>query len=133
MHLAADALEDMAGRRVRHGLGHHQARDAVLRELAGEWVAQAGKPVADRAVQALHFLSADECLTARERAVVRQREKADRAQVIEDGRRRAQAEANEYRAYLAAHAPHLLPSPRRSILGRVLSALGLSRTDGALA
>ncbi|MCJ2043004.1 hypothetical protein MKK58_00320 [Methylobacterium sp. J-078] len=75
INLGADALEDIAGRRIRHGLSHYEAREAVLRDLSGEWTRQAGKATADRVVRGLHYLSADECLSGRERGILRDRER----------------------------------------------------------
>lgn len=75
--MAAEAMEAIAHGRVRHGADHYRERDRVLRERVPLWVEHAGKDAADKAVRALHFVSPDECLTARERTVLRDRAKAD--------------------------------------------------------
>lgn len=114
-HLMASAMEEVANLRIRHGVGHYEARERVLREVSGEWVAQAGKETADAAVRGLHFLDAGEYLTARERGVLAARERSERREVLASARTRQAAQDREYTAYLAQYAPHLLPTPQRAV------------------
>lgn len=117
INLGAAGIEDIAGKRIRHGMGHYEARDAVLREYSGAWVEHAGKETADKTVRLLHFLSPDECLTERERSILQDRERVQGRQVLAAGKLR---EA-EYAAYLRRLAPDLADEifPTR---GRVASA-----------
>lgn len=86
--LMADAMQDIAHRRVRHGTDFYAARSDVLHELAPAWVKVAGKDAADAAVRGLHMVSPDEMLTKAERVAVRDREQADMIALHEAARGR---------------------------------------------
>jgi hypothetical protein len=132
-HLMASAMEEVATLRVRHGVGHYEARERVLRDVSGDWVAQAGKETADAAVRGLHYLSAGEYLTRRERGALAARERSERREVLASARTRQAAQDREYAAYLREHAPHLLPAPQRALRTWLMMALvALTMATGGL-
>lgn len=120
INLGAAGIEDIAGKRIRHGMGHYEARDAVLREYSGAWVEHAGKETADKTVRLLHFLSPSECLTARERVILQDRERVQGRDVLAAGKLR---EA-EYAAYLRRLAPDLADEMFPDRRARLLPVLG---------
>lgn len=124
--LMVSAMEDVAGLRIRHGVGHYQAREDVLREVSGEWVKQAGKETADAAVRGLHFLGAAEYLNRRERDVLRARERSERREVLASVKARRAAQDREYRAYLEQHAPHLVAEMFPPARGRLPLIVGMA-------
>lgn len=75
-NLMASAMQDVANLRFRHDVGHYQEREQMPRQDTAAWVEHGGKEIADAAVRGLHFVFPDECLTIRERTVLRDREKA---------------------------------------------------------
>lgn len=125
-NLMASAMEDVAGRRIRHGVGHHHAREDVLREVSSEWVKQAGKETADAAVRGLHFLSPDEYLSDRERRVLKAREGSGRREVLTMVEAHRVRQDAEYRAYLEQHAPHLVAEMFPPMRGRLPAFIAMA-------
>jgi hypothetical protein len=125
-NLMADAMQQVADLRLRHGVDHHQAREQVLRQDTAAWVEHAGKEVADAAVRGLHMLSPAEYLTARERRVLRAREKTQRREVLAFVKARQAGRDAEYRAYLEQHAPHLVAEMFPPMRGRLPMVIAMA-------
>jgi hypothetical protein len=113
--LMTGAMDEVA-QGILSGRDGYAVRESVLSELVPAWVKMAGRGPADAAVRGMYALEPRECLTAAESAGLRRLEKVE-AQKLRDHQA---ARAAEYRAYLAEHAPHLLPqSP--SVFARIAS------------
>jgi hypothetical protein len=123
----ADAMQEV-GAGMLAGRDHHAERDRVLHDLAPAWVKVAGKDAADAAVRGLHFLEPEAYLRPHERQALRRQQEHDR-QALRDHQA---ARAAEYRAYLAEHAPHLLPQPRPMLRAVAMLVLWLALAAGGL-
>lgn len=115
--LMADAMQDVAAGMLA-GRDHYAERDRVLHDLVPAWIKVAGKDAADAAVRGMHFLGPAEYLKSHERVALAQQQQAEKRALSDH----QAARAAEYRAYLAEHAPHLLPR-RRPVLRRAATAL----------
>ncbi|TFZ55563.1 hypothetical protein E4V01_21815 [Methylorubrum sp. Q1] len=111
--LMTGAMDDVA-QGILSGRDGYAVRESVLSELAPAWVKMAGRGAADAAVRGMYALEPRECLTKAE-AVGLRRLEAIEAKSLRDHQA---ARAAEYRAYLAEHAPHLLPQ-RPSLFARI--------------
>lgn len=125
--LMADAMGEVA-QGMLAGRDHDAERDRVLHDLAPAWVKVAGKEAADAAVRGLHFLDPDAYLRPHERDALR-RHQADERRALRDHQA---ARAAEYRAYLAEHAPHLLPKRRPAIRAVAMVILWLALASSGL-
>lgn len=125
--LMADAMGEVA-QGMLAGRDHHAERDRVLHNLAPAWVKVAGKDAADAAVRGLHFLEPDAYLRPHEREALR-RYQADERRALRDHQAARDA---EYRAYLAEHAPHLLPKRRQAVRAVAMLILWLALAAGGL-
>ncbi|MBB2964750.1 hypothetical protein [Methylobacterium sp. R2-1] len=111
--LMTGAMDEVA-QGILSGRDGYAVRESVLSELVPAWVKMAGRGPADAAVRGMYALKPRECLTAAEAAGLRRLEKIE----AENLRKRMKRETEEYRAYLAKHAPHRLPQ-RPSMAARI--------------
>lgn len=108
--LMVGAMEEMAPL-ILSGRNGHAAREEVLREFVPAWIKLAGRGAADAAVRGMYALEPEDCLTREEKAGLRRLEKIQTDNIVKQVKQR---EA-EHRAYLAEHAPHLLPRKRGAL------------------
>ena len=104
--LMTGAMEEIAPL-IMAGRNGYAAREEVMREFVPAWIKLAGRGAADAAVRGMYAMEPEEYLTDAERAGLRRLE----AIVAKNLRDRQAARDAEYRAYLAEHAPQLLPQP----------------------
>lgn len=108
--LMVGAMEEMAPL-ILSGRNGYAAREEVLREFVPAWIKLAGRGAADAAIRGMYALEPEECLTREEKAGLRRLEKIQMDNIVKQVKQR---EA-EHRAYLAEHAPHLLPKKRSAL------------------
>ena len=108
--LMVGAMEEMAPL-ILSGKNGYAAREEVLREFVPAWIKLAGRGAADAAVRGMYALEPEECLTGAERAGLRRLQRIEAENIVKQVKQR---EA-EHRAYLAEHAPHLLPKKRSAL------------------
>lgn len=108
--LMVGAMEEMAPL-ILSGKNGYAAREEVLREFVPAWIKLAGRGAADTAVRGMYALEPEECLTREEKAGLRRLQRIEADNIMRQAKRR---EA-DHRAYLAEHAPHLLPKKRSAL------------------
>lgn len=108
--LMVGAMEEMAPL-ILSGRNGYAVREEVLREFVPAWIKLAGRGAADAAIRGMYALEPEDCLTREERAGLRRLQRIEADNIM---RQVKQREA-EHRAYLAEHAPHLLPRKRSAL------------------
>lgn len=108
--LMVGAMEEMAPL-ILSGKNGYAVREEVLREFVPAWIKLAGRGAADAAIRGMYALEPEDCLTREEKAGLRRLEKIQMDNIVKQVKQR---EA-EHRAYLAEHAPHLLPKKRSAL------------------
>lgn len=108
--LMVGAMEEMAPL-ILSGRNGYAVREEVLREFVPAWIKLAGRGAADAAIRGMYALEPEDCLTREEKAGLRRLEKIQMDNIVKQVKQR---EA-EHRAYLAEHAPHLLPKKRSAL------------------
>lgn len=108
--LMVGAMEEMAPL-ILSGRNGYAVREEVLREFVPAWIKLAGRGAADAAIRGMYALEPEDCLTREEKAGLRRLEKIQMDNIM----RQAKQREAEHRAYLAEHAPHLLPRKRSAL------------------
>lgn len=108
--LMVGAMEEMAPL-ILSGRDGYAVRESVLGELVPAWVKMAGRGAADAAVRGMYALEPMDCLTEAEKAGLRRLQKIEHANNVA----KLKKQQEEYHAYLAEHAPHLLPQKRSAL------------------
>lgn len=108
--LMTGAMEEMAPL-ILSGRNGYAAREEVLREFVPAWIKLAGRGAADAAIRGMYALEPEECLTREEKAGLRRLQRIE----AENIRKQVKRRDAEHRAYLAEHAPHLLPKKRSAL------------------
>lgn len=108
--LMTGAMEEIAPL-ILSGRNGYAVREEVLREFVPAWIKLAGRGAADAAIRGMYALEPEDCLTREERAGLRRLQRIEADNIM---RQVKQREA-EHRAYLAEHAPHLLPKKRSAL------------------